>query len=146
MITDLFVYGTLRPGEVRWPFLERFVDGDGDDDTVRGTLYDSGRGYPAARFDGAGLIHGRRYPLQVESIAEALASLDEVEAAVELLFRRIAVRTAAGIEAWAYEYCDATELPRITHGDWLAQSTGSDRVDGALQSGEEVVRRIGRVE
>jgi gamma-glutamylcyclotransferase (GGCT)/AIG2-like uncharacterized protein YtfP len=120
VITDLFVYGTLRPGEVRWAFLEPFVDGEGDDDTASGALYDSGRGYPAARFDQPGLIHGRRYRLRAESMAEALGSLDEVEAAVELLFRRVAVRTTTGIEAWAYEYCDATELPQIIHGDWLA--------------------------
>jgi gamma-glutamylcyclotransferase (GGCT)/AIG2-like uncharacterized protein YtfP len=146
MITHLFVYGTLRPGEVRWPFLEPFVDGEGDDDTASGALYDSGHGYPAARFDRPGLMHGRRYRLRIESIGEALGLLDEVEAAVELLFRRIAVRTVAGIEAWAYEYCDATDLPKIIHGDWLAESTGSERVDGALQSGEEIVGGIGFVE
>jgi gamma-glutamylcyclotransferase (GGCT)/AIG2-like uncharacterized protein YtfP len=121
VITDLFVYGTLRPGEVRWPFLEPFVEGEGDDDTVSGALYDSGRGYPAARFGQPGLIHGRRYRLRVELIDEALGVLDEVEASVELLYRRVAVRTAAGIEAWSYEYCDAAELPQIQHGNWLAR-------------------------
>jgi gamma-glutamylcyclotransferase (GGCT)/AIG2-like uncharacterized protein YtfP len=116
----LFVYGTLRPGEVRWQFLEPFVDGEGHDDSVAGALYDTGHGYPAARFDRPGLIHGRCYELLVETLDEALALLDEVEAAVEHLFRRVVVTTTSGVDAWAYEFCDTHELPRVDSGDWLA--------------------------
>ena len=49
-VRHLFVYGTLRPGEVRWHHLEPFVVGDGIDSTVRGDLYDTGLDYPAAVF------------------------------------------------------------------------------------------------
>ena len=36
--THLFVYGTLRPGEVRWHFLEPFVVDEGVDTTVPGEI------------------------------------------------------------------------------------------------------------
>ena len=119
MITHLFVYGTLRPGQQRWPFLAPFVTDDGDDDSADGTLYDTGNGYPAARFDRAGTIHGRLYPLRVDRLDEALQLLDEVEGAVVDLFRRVAITTASGATAWAYQYGGETEFATIPSGTWL---------------------------
>ena len=52
--SHLFVYGTLRPGEVRWRHLAPFVVGDGIDTTVAGDVYDTGLDYPAAKFGGDG--------------------------------------------------------------------------------------------
>ena len=77
MITHLFVYGTLRPGQERWPFLAPFVTDDGYDDAAVGALYDTGNGYPAARFDHAGTIHGRVYPLHLDRLDEARAALGD---------------------------------------------------------------------
>ena len=37
----LFVYGTLRPGDVRWPILEDYVAGDGTADTTAGEVFDT---------------------------------------------------------------------------------------------------------
>ncbi|MEP7203819.1 MAG: gamma-glutamylcyclotransferase [Ilumatobacteraceae bacterium] len=119
MITDLFVYGTLRPGQERWPILEPFVTGEGHDDSAGGQVYDTGHGYPAARFDVTGTIHGRVYSLCVERLHEALQLLDEVEGAVVDLFRRVAITTATGTDAWAYEYCGDTKFTRIESGNWL---------------------------
>ena len=51
MIDHVFVYGTLRPGDVRWSFLEPFVTDDGAADSVVGSLFDTGEDYPAATFD-----------------------------------------------------------------------------------------------
>jgi gamma-glutamylcyclotransferase (GGCT)/AIG2-like uncharacterized protein YtfP len=119
MITHLFVYGTLRPGQQRWPFLEPYVVDEGHDATVTGALYDTGNNYPAARFDRAGTIHGRVFPLHVKRLDEALELLDEVEGAVIDLFRRVAVTTSTDIEAWAYDYCGETIFPVISSGDWL---------------------------
>ena len=119
MITHLFVYGTLRPGEARWPHLAPFVDDEGHDDVVSGALYDTGHGYPAARFDHSGTIHGRVYPLHVDRLDECLQLLDEVEAAVLDLFRRVAITTSTGVSAWAYEYCGETQLPEIVSGSWV---------------------------
>ena len=120
MITHLFVYGTLRPGQQRWPFLEPFVTDDGHDESVAGTLYDTGHGYPAARFEGSGNIRGRIYSLRIERLAEALAVLDEVEGAVLELFNRVAVTTLSGREAWAYQFGGDATLVEIASGDWLS--------------------------
>jgi gamma-glutamylcyclotransferase (GGCT)/AIG2-like uncharacterized protein YtfP len=74
--SHLFVYGTLRPGDVRWRILEPFVADDGADDTAAGDVYDTGLDYPAAIFGGAGTIAGRTYELRADLIDEALAVLD----------------------------------------------------------------------
>ena len=121
MITHLFVYGTLRPGQQRWPFLEPFVTDEGHDESVVGTLYDTGHGYPAAKFDRSGSIFGRVYPLKLDRLDEGLKLLDEVEGAVIDLFRRVAITTSTGVEAWAYEYCGEPQFPEIARGDWIAQ-------------------------
>jgi gamma-glutamylcyclotransferase (GGCT)/AIG2-like uncharacterized protein YtfP len=122
MITHLFVYGTLRPGQQRWPFLEPFVSDEGRDVSVGGALYDTGNDYPAARFDRPGTIHGRVYSLRADRLDEALDLLDEVEGAVVDLFRRVAVTTSTGVEAWAYEYCGETAFRAIASGNWLTES------------------------
>jgi gamma-glutamylcyclotransferase (GGCT)/AIG2-like uncharacterized protein YtfP len=123
VITHLFVYGTLRPGEQRWPHLAPFVDDEGHDDVVPGALYDTGRGYPAARFDHRGTIRGRVYQLRIDRLDECLQLLDEVEAAVLDLFRRVTITTSTGVGAWAYEYCGETQLPEIVSGSWADRTT-----------------------
>jgi gamma-glutamylcyclotransferase (GGCT)/AIG2-like uncharacterized protein YtfP len=122
MITHLFVYGTLRPGQQRWPFLEPFVTDEGHHESVDGTLYNTGNGYPAAKFDRPGTIFGRVYPLNLDRLDEGLELLDEVEGAVIDLFRRVAITTSAGLEAWAYEYCGEPAFPVIRSGSWLTES------------------------
>ena len=122
MITHLFVYGTLRPGQERWPFLAPFVTDDGYDDAAVGALYDTGNGYPAARFDHAGTIHGRVYPLHLDRLDEALQLLDEVEGAVVDRFHRVAITTSSGVAAWAYEYCGEPAYVAIPSGNWLTES------------------------
>jgi gamma-glutamylcyclotransferase (GGCT)/AIG2-like uncharacterized protein YtfP len=124
MIRHLFVYGTLRPGQPRWQFLAPFVEDDGHVDSTRGTLHDTGHGYPAAVFGRAGRIHGRRYALREDRLSECLDVLDDVEGAVVDLFRRVAVTTNGGCEAWAYEYCGAVSFPEIESGDWMAAGEG----------------------
>ncbi|MEZ5255425.1 MAG: gamma-glutamylcyclotransferase [Ilumatobacteraceae bacterium] len=82
--------------------------GDGTADQVGGTLFDTGLGYPGARFDEAmGTIHGRCFELVADTVDQALVTLDEVEGAVEELYRRRRIETQAGLEAWAYEHGDA---------------------------------------
>ena len=68
-IVHVFVYGTLRPGDVRWSYLEPFVTDGGIADSVDGSLFDTGEDYPAATFaptptgngTGSNLIHGRTF-------------------------------------------------------------------------------------
>jgi gamma-glutamylcyclotransferase (GGCT)/AIG2-like uncharacterized protein YtfP len=121
----LFVYGTLQPGESRWVHLERFVTGDGVPATVAGSLYDTGLGYPAARFGTDDTIVGRVYELVDH--AAALAHLDDVEGAVRGLYHRVVVLTHTGTPAWAYECGDEALLARhLAGGDWRQRSsTGS---------------------
>jgi gamma-glutamylcyclotransferase (GGCT)/AIG2-like uncharacterized protein YtfP len=130
-VRHLFVYGTLLPGEVRWSYLEPFVVGDGLVDSVTGVLSDTGRGYPAASFDpdtqDGRSISGRTFELRDDGTDEALALLDEVEGAVAGLYRRVAVRTARGIDAWAYEYGGGLGLTTIESGSWLDRSRPDHR-------------------
>ncbi len=118
-ITHLFVYGTLRPGDVRWPKLEPFVAGEGHVDRVGGQVFDTGLGYPAAIFGPTGTVAGRTYPLRVEMMDEALAALDEEEDTVLGLYHRVSVTTHGGFDAWAYSYGSGLELTLIASGDWF---------------------------
>ena len=125
-LSYLFVYGTLRQGDVRWKFLEPFVVDAGTDDAVSGELFDTGLGYPAARFDGAPddrmRVRGRTYELIEASVGQALHDLDIVEGAVRGLYQRIRVQTENGYDAWVYQFgADPDiELHRIAGGDWSA--------------------------
>ena len=118
-IAHLFVYGTLRPGDVRWPLLRPFVVGLGDADEVDGELYDTGLDYPAAVFGGTGRIVGQTFELVADTLDEALALLDEEEDTVDGLYRRVAIRTRSGRDVWAYEYGTGLTLVPITSGDWF---------------------------
>lgn len=123
----LFAYGTLLPGEPRWAFLEPYVVDEGRPTSVSGRLYDTGRGYPAARFarDGASdsaRIVGRVFHLDPALVDEALTVLDEVEGAVAGLYRRVDVQIDSGERAAAYEYGDGLDLRPIDSGNWLDRS------------------------
>jgi gamma-glutamylcyclotransferase (GGCT)/AIG2-like uncharacterized protein YtfP len=118
-IIHVFVYGTLRPGDVRWPLLRPFVVGDGVADEVDGELYDTGLDYPAAVFGGTGRIVGQTFELVADTLDDALAVLDEEEDTVDGLYRRVAIRTRNGHDVWAYEYGTGLELSPITSGDWF---------------------------
>jgi gamma-glutamylcyclotransferase (GGCT)/AIG2-like uncharacterized protein YtfP len=119
MPQHLFVYGTLRPGDVRWSFLEPFVADAGLPDTVAGRLFDTGLDYPAAVFGGEATVVGRTYPLRADTLERALAVLDEEEDTVLGLYRRVEVTTGRGLRAWAYEFGSGLELIPIVSGDWF---------------------------
>ena len=118
-VAHLFVYGTLRPGDVRWPFLQPFAADEGVDDTAIGRLFDTGLDYPAAVFGEGGPIIGRTYRLHEHRLDEALAVLDEEEDTVLGLYRRISIVTGAGMSAWAYQYGEGLTLTPIDSGDWF---------------------------
>jgi gamma-glutamylcyclotransferase (GGCT)/AIG2-like uncharacterized protein YtfP len=118
-MAHLFVYGTLLPGEERWRFLAPVVLGHGVPDTAPGDLYDTGLGYPAARFGTAGMITGRTFTLIESSDDRALRNLDVIEGAVAGLYRRTSIVTGNGVRAWAYEYGSGLSLTRIASGSWL---------------------------
>lgn len=134
ILATMFVYGTLRPGEERWPMLSPFVVDEGWDDAVAGRLYDTGLGYPAATFDTAvapatgtagaaaavraGLVVGRTVRLLEASLRRALAVIDTEEDTAAGLYRRVAVTTRTGVRAWAYQWAARVDLAPIVSGDW----------------------------
>lgn len=118
-VRHVFVYGTLRPGDVRWHFLAPFVVDDGWLDTVPGQLFDTGLDYPAAVFDEQGTISGHTFALLHESSHRALEVLDEVEGIVDGEYSRVIVRTARGVDAWAYASGSGLDLTPIESGDWF---------------------------
>jgi gamma-glutamylcyclotransferase (GGCT)/AIG2-like uncharacterized protein YtfP len=124
----MFVYGTLRPGDVRWSLLQPFVVEDGIADEVDGDLYDTGLDYPAAVFGGTGRIIGVTFELLSDTLDQALAVIDEYEETGGGMYQRVLIRTRGGHEVWAYEYgtglTEPTEggsLAPITSGDWFSR-------------------------
>ncbi len=100
--TAVFVYGTLMPGQSRWPALQPYAIST-EPVTARGHLWDTGRGYPAVRFDVNGAeIPGVLVVIVPELVAEALAALDRIEG-VGVLYRRVDVVTSGG-PAISYEW------------------------------------------
>ena len=124
-VKHVFVYGTLRPGDVRWRHLEPFVVDEGWDDTIDGRLFDTGLDYPAALLDDraepGGVIVGRTYALIEASVHQCLEVLDREEDIVGGRYRRITVTTASGTLAWVYEYGDGLDLVAIPSGDWFVR-------------------------
>lgn len=112
MIDRLFVYGTLQPGQPRWPALAGFVlhGGNGCRVTVTGTLYDTGYGWPAAIFGGGVDDHipGIVLRLAPGTVDEGLAALDLIEGVGARLFERVAVEID-GYRCWAYQWLGDTE-------------------------------------
>ncbi len=98
MLATVFAYGTLMPGHLRWGLIAPFAVSNRPA-RVDGHLYDTRRGWPAARFTrplGAEPIVGDRHhpspttgtipgwlvDVASDSVATLLAQLDEVEGAV----------------------------------------------------------------
>ena len=139
----LFVYGTLMPGHLRWGLLAPFVT-DQRPATVAGQLYDTGLGWPAARFaapldldpvPGGGPsdpgVPGWLLDVEPGATTSLLDRLDDVEGVASVDgalraatgdYRRVRVRTTGGDETWAYEAL--TVAPR-----WTAISAWTDQLE-----------------
>ena len=128
MTLRLFVYGTLCPGHTAWSVLEPWVVGTPSPDAVKGCLYDTRRGYPAATFSaeqpgftqesgGGSLVHGTVVEIDPEQSAAALAALDDYEGHE---YARVWVRTEAGVEATAYAWtAPLTGCRALAGGRWI---------------------------
>jgi len=104
-MSQVFVYGTLLPGEERWSLLEPFSEAVGEA-TADGTLWDTRRGYPAAVFDGSGAIPGAVVVIKAGAWDAVIDLLDRVEGE-GTLYRRVEVTTSAG-PATSYEWMGPT--------------------------------------
>ena len=114
---SVFVYGTLKPGHLRWPIVAPFVAST-DVAEVAGRLWDTGRDFPAARFRDPGphVITGVLLHLRSGTEEEAVQLLDEVEG--EFLYERVEVRTTDGRPAIAYEWLGPTDAFVELDGSW----------------------------
>jgi gamma-glutamylcyclotransferase (GGCT)/AIG2-like uncharacterized protein YtfP len=110
----LFVYGTLMPGHEAWTIIEPYAAATVAT-TVRGRLYDTGAGYPAAIFEGDSLIAGAAVILDEARAGEALDVLDRYEGPE---YRRIVVDDDHG-PLFAYEWiADRDRLIELPSGSW----------------------------
>lgn len=119
-MTSVFVYGTLAPGECRYPVLAPYISDDPTPDEVEGRLYNTGYGFPAAVIEsGADVIPGFTMPLDEETVEQVRQTLDRIEGH-PYLFERITVTTAAGVEAWVYRWVNMREVEGFTRIDsWI---------------------------
>lgn len=110
----VFVYGTLRPGEERWPLVEDAVVRT-EPAEVRGAQWDTGQGYPAAVFGANGTIPGDVLRIAPERWSEVIDWLDRIEGE-GTLYRRVVVETPVG-PAVSYEWMGATDgFAPLPHG------------------------------
>lgn len=116
-MASVFVYGTLMPGQPRWPFLSEFVVAQPVPDSITGRLLDTGCGYPGL-IDGRGSVHGWSVDLDPRRVTRALEVLDAIEGTEVGLYRRIRVRTRSGVDCWTYLYLDDSEGLRDLRGRW----------------------------
>ena len=111
--TAVFVYGTLKRGEVRekcWPKKPAAIE----EWRVRGALYDLGP-YPGLA-NGEDVVVGELWRFGAEDMKETLSVLDEIEGfggGANDEYRRVMVKseTSAGVvNAWTYLYARVSEL------------------------------------
>ena len=111
----VFVYGTLMPGQPRWRHLLPYAV-DWRPATATGRLWDTGRGYPAARFDQPGTMPGFLVTLDESRAEAAIRLLDEIEGEGRL-YRRVEIATSGG-RAVSYEWLGATDGLRPLPAGW----------------------------
>jgi gamma-glutamylcyclotransferase (GGCT)/AIG2-like uncharacterized protein YtfP len=115
----IFVYGTLLPGESRWPILAPYI-AEVVEATATGRLFDTGRGYPGACFEhGSSTIPGAWMRVADGQWDPVLEVLDGVESE-GVLYRRVEVTTTAG-PAVSYEWLGDTSALRELPAGWLAR-------------------------
>lgn len=114
-LASLFVYGTLMPGRLRWPFLAEFAVGHRPA-SAPGRIYDSGQGWPVAVFTDAAahaniigdvigdVIPGVLVELDPGRVHAAMPILDDIEGTATDALRRIRIVTTDGDAAWAYHH------------------------------------------
>lgn len=95
----LFVYGLLRPGAVSWPRVARHVAGPPRRAVAPGTVYDTGRGYPAL-VPGAG-PGAPGWVVPIRDPATALPGLDDYEGPE---YRRLRITVGDGTVCWAWAW------------------------------------------
>ncbi len=113
----VFGYGLLQPGQPGWPQLAPHLAPHLDDRPrpayARGTLFDTGRGWPGMLRSGADPIPGTLVPLREPGTA--LPALDAYEGPD---YRRVRVMLSGGTVAWAYVWVAGTAGMRRLSDGW----------------------------
>jgi gamma-glutamylcyclotransferase (GGCT)/AIG2-like uncharacterized protein YtfP len=129
----MFVYGSSMPGQSRHAEIEQYVV-EVDKDSVEGTLYDSGLGYPMAKFGPGEPIPGYVLWLDPETADDVFREQTRLEAG---LYHPVTVRTANGVTATAYEWIGETDgFPRIDEWDGSTAGYGAYVQTATLVPGE----------
>jgi gamma-glutamylcyclotransferase (GGCT)/AIG2-like uncharacterized protein YtfP len=118
-IDRLFVYGTLKPGQSRWPALAPFVDPlqPAVAAEVEGQLWATPWGWPALTA-GTGSVRGVLVTLRHDRVEDALARLDEIEGVDTGLFERVAAQTSDGTVCSIYLWPKGADGFTLLDGEW----------------------------
>jgi gamma-glutamylcyclotransferase (GGCT)/AIG2-like uncharacterized protein YtfP len=100
----LFVYGTLVPDGSHWPMLEPHVTGEPRRARLRGTLFDTGFGYPALRIGTGAGVSG--WVVELATPAATLSTVDDYEGG---RYQRVRVTLDGGTQAWTYAWVGSFE-------------------------------------
>ncbi|NYE19699.1 gamma-glutamylcyclotransferase family protein [Microbacterium immunditiarum] len=129
----LFVYGSSMPGQSRYDVIAEHVL-ESRPDAVEGFLYDSGLGYPLAKFGPGAEVPGVVLYLHPETADDVLRAMTQVESG---LFHPRQVRTQGGVTATAYEWIGATDgFPRIDEWDGSTADYGLVVDESSLVPGD----------
>ncbi|MDQ0576768.1 septum formation family protein [Agromyces albus] len=137
----VFTYGSSMPGESRYGEIKEYVESS-TRAVVEGLLYDSGLGYPAAKFEPGGEIPGFVLTLDPDT---ADAFMREQTALESGLFAPVTVQTQSGVSATAWEWIGATDgMPRIDAWDGSTAEYGQAVDIRALSVGDCFTNSDGR--
>lgn len=75
---QLFVYGSTKPGQPRYEYIQRYV-ADKAEDSVTGYLYASGQDYPVAKFGPGEPIAGWVLTIHDDSVEEFFTEMTQME-------------------------------------------------------------------
>lgn len=98
----LFVYGTLRPGESRWPLVADSIRDVGETG-MAGRRLDTGYGYPGLVSDPHETVTGVVLSAHPEAARGLMEALDVIEGHPDLFVRTLS-RTTSGSLAWVYRW------------------------------------------
>jgi gamma-glutamylcyclotransferase (GGCT)/AIG2-like uncharacterized protein YtfP len=118
--TYFFVYGTTMPGHLRYHLIQEFV-AEATPARVPGQVYDTGSGYPAAKFGpGTGEVEGHLLRLRPERVGETQRLFTQIEAG---MFERVSVETNSGVTAFAYEWIGSIQGMELIAGEWSGEES-----------------------
>lgn len=125
----VFVYGTLRRGQTndihRYEPEPQFVA----DAVIAGQLYHLG-GYPGARLDGEGWVHGEVYAISsaLEAQLDVLEEVSPVPTGEYTRQMRVVHVQGRDLTCLVYEIAidRVRAAPQLLHGDWLRRDEMED--------------------